>query len=120
MPSGAICSRKTSIEFDLIEEAQDGPYFKAVAKMRQAGYGVKYGRWLVTGRPKAILFDLSSVNDKLCKIKYHLWQDHGISTPDNDFLINGVVMFGEMVRVYLAILAELYGSSSSIIAHFHE
>ncbi|MDA0193762.1 MAG: glycosyltransferase [Bacteroidetes bacterium] len=117
---GPYVPEKASIEFDLIEEAQDDPYFKVVTKMRKAGYRVMYGRWLVTGRPKAILFDLSSVNDKLGEIKYHLWQDHGIGTPDNDFLINGVVMFGEMVRVFLAILAELYGSSRSILAHFHE
>ena len=108
------------MEFDPIEDASDDPFFQAVVQMRKAGLGVLYGRWLVTGRPKVILFDLPTVNDKLGEIKHKLWEDHGISTPDNDFLINGVIMLGEMIRIYLTILTEKFGSERNIITHFHE
>lgn len=117
---GPYMSDKASVEFDVIEDAVDDPYYQAVLEMREQGLGVLYGRWLVTGRPKAILFDLATINSRLGEIKYLLWQDHGISTPDNDFLINGVVMFGEMVRIYLTLLSEKFGGEKKIIAHFHE
>ena len=117
---GPYMPDKASVEFDPIEDASDDPFYQAVVAMRDLGFGVLYGRWLVTGRPKVVLFDLQSVNNKLGDIKYLLWQDHGISTPDNDMLINGVVMLGEMVRQYLTLLSEQYGDSKNIIAHFHE
>ncbi|MEQ9423568.1 MAG: glycosyltransferase [Cyclobacteriaceae bacterium] len=117
---GPYMADKASVEYDLIEDEVDDPYYQTVLKMREMGLGVMYGRWLVTGRPKAILFDLGTVNHKLGEIKYSLWKDHGISTPDSDYLVNGVVMFGEMVRVFLTILSEDFGSQKNIIAHFHE
>ncbi len=117
---GPYMPDKASVEFDLIEDAHDDPFYQAVTEMRSQGYGVLYGRWLVTGRPKAILFDLSTVGHKLGDIKYLLWKDHGIGTPDNDQLINGVIMLGEMVRIYLTLLSEKFGAERNIIAHFHE
>ena len=117
---GPYMTDKASVEFDPIEDATDDPYYQAAVQMRKSGLGVLYGRWLVTGRPKVILFDLQSINDKLGDIKYSLWEDHGISTPDNDSLINGVIMLGEMVRIYLTILSDKFGAERNIIAHFHE
>ncbi len=87
--------------------------------MRNAGYDVHYGHWLVTGRPKTVLFNIGSVMNRLGEIKYNLWDHHGISTPDNDELLNNVIAFGEMVRIFLMELSQLV-EDKSILAHFHE
>ncbi len=117
---GPYMADKASVEFDPIEDEVDDPYYQAVVEMRKMGLRVLYGRWLVTSRPKVILFDLQTINDRLGDIKYSLWKDHGIGTPDNDSLINGVVMLGEMVRIYMTVLSEKFGDERNIIAHFHE
>lgn len=116
---GPYMPQNVAAEFDPIEDAKD-PFAKAVARMNESGYKVHYGHWLVTGRPKVVLFDLNSVNDRLGDIKYSLWQDHGISMPGDDFLLNGVVMFGEMVKLFLMELAKPEVTNKTIIAHFHE
>lgn len=106
-------------EFEPIENPKD-PFYKAVLKMREMGYGVHYGVWLVSGRPTSILFDLGSVMHRLSEIKYLLWENHGISSPDNDFLLNDVMAFGEMVQVFLTLLSDKSITTKHIIAHFHE
>ncbi len=116
---GPYMPQNVAAEFDPIEDAKD-PFAKAVERMREKGYGVHYGHWLVTGRPKVVLFDLNSVNHRLGDIKYMLWQDHGISMPGDDFLLNGVVMFGEMVKQFFIELAQPDITNKTIIAHFHE
>ncbi|MEQ9298670.1 MAG: glycosyltransferase [Cyclobacteriaceae bacterium] len=116
---GPYMPQNVAAEFDPIEDAKD-PFAKAVATMNENGYKVHYGHWLVTGRPKVVLFDLKSVNDRLGDIKYSLWQDHGISMPGDDFLLNGVVMFGEMVKIFLMELAKPEVTNKTVIAHFHE
>ncbi len=116
---GPYMPQHVAAEFDPIDSYDDA-FGKAVKRMKDLGYKVHYGHWLVTGRPKAVLFDLSSVNSQLGEIKYKLWDDHGISMPGDDFLLNGVVMFGEMVRVFLTELAQPGVTNKNIIAHFHE
>ena len=115
---GPYMPQNVAAEFEPVEDADDR-FFKAVKRMREKGYVVHYGVWLVSGRPKAILFDLGSVMPRLGEIKYFLWEHHGISTGDNDMLINDVIAFGEMVRVFLTELAEVKGRKK-VIAHFHE
>lgn len=116
---GPYIPQNVASEFEPIENYKDA-FGKAVLRMRELGYDVHYGNWLVTGRPKVVLFNLASMNPKLAEIKYLLWQDHGISMPQDDFLVNGVVMFGEMVRIFLTELAKPEVTTKKVIAHFHE
>ncbi len=116
---GPYKPENVATEFEEIEESKD-PFFKAVQKMREKGFGVHYGVWLVSGRPKVILFDLATMLPHMGDIKYQLWDNHGISTPGNDFLLNDVVLFGEMVRQYLMELSSGDITTKNIIAHFHE
>lgn len=57
---------------------------------------------------------------KLGEIKYLLWEYHGISTPGDDQLLNGSLVFGEMVRIFLTELSKNIKGDKQIIAHFHE
>ncbi|MFY0688021.1 MAG: glycosyltransferase [Cyclobacteriaceae bacterium] len=116
---GPYMPHNVASEFELIEDADD-PYFKAAKRMRDQGLNAYYGVWLVSGRPKVVLMDLGSVMDRLGDVKYHLWNDHGISTPDNDFLLNDVLAFGEMIKVFLQELTNPEITDKHVIAHFHE
>jgi glycogen synthase len=116
---GPYFKHQVSAEFDPIDDFSD-PFGKAVLKMREKGFEVHYGHWLVTGRPKAVLFNLGSIWNKLGEIKYLLWEHHGITTPAEDHLIDQVVAFGECVKIFLDELSLGVAKKKKIIAHFHE
>ncbi len=107
-----------SVEFEPAPLA--GAVGQAVQQMRDQGLGVHFGRWLVTGRPFVVLLDYLSVFHRLGEIKYRLWEQHDISLPGDDELINNVVAFSEMVRQFLTLLAHKESSRRKIVAHFHE
>ncbi len=116
---GPYDHQQVAAEFEPIVDTADA-FGMAVAEMNKQGLIVHYGYWLVTGRPKAVLFDLNSVRNALGDIKYHLWNDHGITLSHEDALVNDVVAFGEMTRQFLTILASQGTDYREIIAHFHE
>ncbi len=115
---GPYYYHNVTAEFDPIETSDD-IFGQTVQRMRDEGFEVHYGHWLVTGRPKVILFNLGSMHPKLGDVKYWLWQDHGISIPD-DQMSNDVVAFGELCRVFLHHLCVVTNYDQNIIAHFHE
>ena len=94
-------------------------YGKAVKKLNEMGFDVKYGKWLVTGRPNIILINPFNVFNRLGEIKYHFWENHHIDLPESDDLLNQVVAFGFVVKVFFETLAGIV-SNKKIIAHFHE
>lgn len=116
---GPYMPQQAASEFEPIENL-NGPVGQAVQTMRENGIGVHYGVWLVSGRPKVILFDLGSVMHRLGEIKYLLWEDHGISSPGEDQLINDVIAFGELVKVFVSTLEHQEGFDKRLILHIHE
>ncbi|WP_258102630.1 glycosyltransferase [Marinoscillum sp. MHG1-6] len=116
---GPYMPHNVASEFEPIEKLDDA-FGRTVKRMREMGYGVHYGEWLISGRPKVILFELGTVMPRIGEIKYELWEHHGISSPSDDFLLNDVLAFGEMVRIYLTQLSLEAGDSKKVIAHFHE
>ena len=108
-----------SNEFEEVEDSSD-PFCQAVQKMREMGFDAKYGKWLVTGRPSTVLLNPYSVYDRLGSIKYELWDHHDIPTPGEDDLIDKVVAFGYLVKVFFSQLALGDITKNKIIGHFHE
>ncbi len=106
-------------EFEPSEDLK-GPFGMAVAKMRELGIEVHYGTWLVAGRPKAVLLDPKAAMDSLEEIKYFIWENHYIGIPEKDELIDGVVAFGHLVKVYLKLLAEQISSKDELVGHIRE
>ena len=106
-------------EFEPITDEVGNPYAKAAEALRNQGIEAHYGRWLVTGRPQAVLINPYSVFGKLGEIKYFFHENHHISTPDDE-LINQVMAFGEVVKLFLEELAREEASNRQIVAHFHE
>ncbi len=115
---GPYVSPNVATEFEEIKEIE-GPFSRAAAKMREMGYDVHYGKWLVTGRPKIVLLNPSCVFNRLGEIKYSLWEHHHITTPD-DHLVNQVVAFGFLTKIFMELLAGRKTKDQNIIAHFHE
>ncbi|HEV8515886.1 MAG TPA: glycosyltransferase, partial [Cyclobacteriaceae bacterium] len=52
-------------------------------------------------------------------LKYLLWKNHGIATPTGNLLIDQVIAFAFLTKVFLDELVKLRGDQQ-VIAHFHE
>lgn len=112
---------KASAEFEPIRTIDpEDPIGTVVTRMRNQGFEVYYGYWLVSGRPKVVLFNPFNVYPRLGEIKYMLWSDHNISTPDGDDLINQVVSLGFMIKTFIKELVEEKTFRKRIVTHFHE
>jgi len=96
------------------------PFGQAVLKMRNMGFEVHFGHWLVTGNPLVVLLNPYSVYDRLGDIKYNLWENHHIPTPGNDDLLNQVEAFGYLAKIFLQQLVQPDVTEKKVIAHFHE
>jgi len=105
-------------EFELLDLPR-GPVGEVLKIMRDSGFEVHFGRWLVAGSPYAILFNPNSIMNQLGSIKYFLWDHHQIPTRDTD-LINRVICFGELLRVFFYHLDKRIPPKANVIAHFHE
>lgn len=74
---------------------------QTLSSMRDRGVKFLYGRWLVEGGPKVLLFDTGSVWDRLDEWKTDLWNLAGIPTPPNDTETNETILFGYLVAWFL-------------------
>lgn len=62
---------------------------------------MEFGRWLIDGYPKVVLFDLGSAAWKLNDYKHELAEYAGIRMPSDDQEANEAVIFGGMVAHFL-------------------
>ena len=105
--------------FDPITDESD-PILEVVNIMRENGLDVHYGKWIISGRPRVVLFNPKSAMQRLADIKYKIWEHHGISIPANDQLLDQVVSFGFMMEEFFKLIAHRENFDYNIIAHFHE
>ncbi len=96
------------------------PIGQAVQSMQEKGLNVYYGTWLITGRPQVVLLDPNSVRNSLAEIKYLLWEHHNINIKSTDPLIDDVIAWGEMVKLFFTELSNVKNRNKNIIGHFHE
>ncbi len=106
-----------AIEFEL--DPPEGVVARTVEALRDRGIVVHCGRWLVTGRPRVMLIDLRTVYSRLGEMKYFLWRDHGIGTPDQEGELNDVIAFGYSCADLFQALHERM-EARPMLAHFHE
>ncbi|KAF9782427.1 glycogen synthase [Thelephora terrestris] len=101
------------------EEPTDPFLRETIESMRAKGVILLYGRWLVEGAPKVILFDTGSQYSRLDEWKGDLWNLAGIPTPPNDHETNEAIVFGYIVAWFLGeyVSRQL---NKAVIAHFHE
>ena len=100
------------------ETEPTGIFAQVIGSLERMGIEAHYGYWLISGRPQAILFNPTSVFNRLGEIKYYLWEHHHIAMSD-DSLLNLVTAFGFAVEHFFRQLSAIT-AGQPIVAHFHE
>ena len=142
---GPLSYKTAPMEVESVDPPAGSPLALSLQAMRDRGVKLIYGRWLIEGAPKVILFDTGSAYNRLDEWKGDLWNLAGIPTPPNDNETNETIVFGYLVAWFLgevsrrpafSVVRTQYSSltppfnprrqfashhrSSAIIAHFHE
>ncbi|XP_015906925.2 glycogen [starch] synthase [Parasteatoda tepidariorum] len=111
---------KTEVE---VMDPPEAVYQNAIQALRQCGIKVVYGRWLIDGYPRVILFDISSAAWKLDEWKRDLWNTANIGVPWHDRESNDAIIFGYLVAWFLDEFykqVELERGTPYVVASFHE
>ncbi len=116
---GPLVNNQLDSEFeDLIENTGD-PISRAVQHLRGMGWEVRYGHWLVTGRPKVVLLNPANVFNRLHAIKSVMLKEFDIPLKTGDTLYDQCLQWGEMTASFLKVLSKEV-KKKRVIAHFHE
>jgi hypothetical protein len=73
----------------------------AIEAMASQGVRVVYGRWLIEGYPRVLLFDLGSVYHRLNEWKADFWNVANVPSPADDVEMNDAIVFGYCVAWFL-------------------
>ena len=114
---GPWIPRIVQVEFEP-EEPRD---FVAEVLRGLAGEGlvVHHGRWLVSGRPRALLLEHALEPARIAALRTRLRRELGIDSTSHDPLVNDVLAFGEAVRRLLVAVGS-GPRAPRVLAHFHE
>ncbi len=116
---GPYVQKNITAELELLDDAPD-VFGQAAAALRKRGYHVHYAEWLITGKPRVVLLNPNVIEDKaLNVVKYLLWKNHGIGTPGDNSLLNPIIAFGYLTKLFIDEVLRL-SADEKIIAHFHE
>jgi glycogen(starch) synthase len=74
---------------------------EVVESMRNDGVKVVYGRWLIDGYPKVILFDLGSTYYRLNHWRQEFWDLTHIGVPDDDREGRDAIVFGFLTSWFI-------------------
>jgi glycogen(starch) synthase len=109
-----------SAQIEVEELPVNDPLIKlTLDSMSERGIKWLYGRWLIEGAPRVLLFDIGSAAHNLNEWKSDLWNVAGIPTPDHDQESNDAILLGYLVAWFLGEL--VYNDRErAVIAHFHE
>lgn len=117
---GPYVNRNILAELELLNDSQDS-FGLAATALRKKGYDVQYAQWLITGRPKVVLLNPNAVQEQAMNVvKYLLWKNHGISTQNATPLINQVIAFGFLTKLFIDELIKVRDPKIPVVAHFHE
>lgn len=117
---GPYVNRNIHAELEPLDQSAD-VFGLAAANLRAKGYDVHYAEWLVTGRPRVVLLNPNVIEDKVLNvIKYLLWKNHSISTTTDQPLIDQVIAFAYLTKLFFDELTQLVEGDKAIIGHFHE
>lgn len=105
-------------EFESLEN--DGSAIYQVCEhMRAQGVDVRYGTWLVSGKPKVVLLNPQSVFHRLGEIKFDIWESFGIDSDTHDDLKDQVLAFSFLSQWFIHDLIAK-DPKHKFVAHFHE
>ncbi|KAG1794253.1 glycogen synthase [Suillus plorans] len=101
------------------QEPTDPALVATLQSMRAQGVKCLYGRWLIEGAPRVLLFDTGSQYHRLDEWKADLWNLAGIPSPPNDHETNETIVFGYLVAWFLGEYVA-HKAHTAVVAHFHE
>lgn len=117
---GPFLNKSIQAELEPIDDAAD-IFGLAAANLSKKGYDVIYAEWLVTGKPRVVLLNPNVIEDKVMNVvKYLLWKNHQIATPTGNVLVDQVIAFAYLTKLYFDELVKLAGENQKLIGHFHE
>lgn len=109
------------VEFKPILSLDDSSLSRTIRHMRELGFEVHYGYWLLDeARPRVILLNPFINHERLNEVKTRLWKNYQLSTLHSDEVMDQVLGFGEVVRIFLSIFREQVTQDQDLLAHFHE
>lgn len=115
---GPLNHRSAAVEVEALE-CKDEHVAGAIDSMKERGIEVLYGRWLIEGAPRVILFGINSAYSHLDEWRADLWNVAGIPCPHHDSEMNEAVVFGYLVAWFLGEFVSRQ-QEYAVIAHFHE
>lgn len=117
---GPYVNKNIQAELEPLDDAAD-IFGLAANNLKKKGYDVVYAEWLITGKPRVVLLNPNAIEEKaMSVIKYLLWKNHNIRTNEISPLINQVVGFAYLTKLFIDELVKLAGHDKTLIAHFHE
>ncbi|MBK5277510.1 MAG: glycosyltransferase, partial [Bacteroidia bacterium] len=117
---GPYLNKSILAELEPLDDAAD-IFGQAASNLSKKGYDIIYAEWLITGKPRVVLLNPNVIEEKtLTVIKYLLWKNHNISTPGGNSLIDQVIGFAYLTKLFFDELVKLTGPTKKIIGHFHE
>jgi glycogen(starch) synthase len=123
---GPWVPEKAAVEFEPVRPA--GWQGRVVARLAKQGLVAHHGRWLVPGKPRALLLEHALPEAELNEVKRKLWEQFRIESPGGDPLIDDTLSFGEAVRKlveaacveWVAEEGDVARGPRRVLAHFHE
>jgi glycogen synthase len=116
---GPFMNKNIMAELEPLNDVED-VFGQAAANLRKKGYDVYYAEWLITGKPRVVLLNPNAIEEKaLNVVKYLLWKNHQITTPTGNKLIDQVISFAYLTKLFFDELVKLT-KDHTLIAHFHE
>lgn len=116
---GPFLNKNIQAELEPLDDAED-LFGQAAANLRKKGFDVHYAQWLITGKPRVVLLNPNLIEEKARGVlKYLLWKNHSIEAGDG-VLVNQVIAFGYLTKLFLDELIKLTAKNQPVIAHFHE
>ena len=108
-------------DFRSINDQDDSPLSRTVSYMRSLGFDVQYGYWLLEdSRPRVLLFSPILKRQDLNEVKTRLWNEYELSTIEPDEVIDQVIGFGEVLRIFFTEFIKQSDHNQDVILHFHE
>jgi glycogen(starch) synthase len=80
----------------------------SLQSMKDRGVKYLYGRWLIEGGPRVLLFDTGSMMSRLDEWKTDLWNLAGIPAPPNDTIVFGYLVAWFLGEVRGAFIDSMY------------
>ncbi|UCG16102.1 MAG: glycosyltransferase, partial [Phycisphaerales bacterium] len=106
------------VEFEPLEP---GEMLKPVlAALQGGGIRTHFGRWLISGNPRAVLLEVGPGYQSLDSWKRWLWDACGIPAPPGESETDDAVVFGTMVCRFFQEFCRCHEGRYRAIAHFHE